>query len=106
MDVGTGSGILAITAAKLGTAKVLGIDIDEDVVGSARANVIQNGVENRVKIRYGSVESVGSQTFDLLLANIDRTTLTELLPRLKRLTAAESRLIDLQTTSSASGSRS
>ncbi len=93
LDVGTESGILTITAAKLGAAKVLGIDIDENAIGSARANVIQNGVENRVEICYGFVESLGSQTFDLLLVNIDRTTLTNLLPRLKRLTIAESRLI-------------
>lgn len=93
LDVGTGSAILAIVAAKLGADKVLAIDIDEDAVENARENVVQNRVGHLVEIHLGSVESIGIQAFDLILANIDLATLSHLLPVLKQYAHSGSRLI-------------
>jgi ribosomal protein L11 methyltransferase len=93
LDVGTGSAILAVVAAKLGADKVLAIDIDEDAVENAKENVVQNRVGHLVEVRLGSVESIGIQAFDLILANIDLATLGHLLPVLKQYAHSSSRLI-------------
>jgi ribosomal protein L11 methyltransferase len=55
LDVGTGSGILAIAAAKLGASSVLALDADPAAVDVARENVAMNGVSDRVVVRHGSL---------------------------------------------------
>jgi len=70
LDVGTGSGILSIVAARLGAKEVLGIDTDPVAVETARENVSQNGVSNIVKIRKGSIGHI-RRRFDVVVANID-----------------------------------
>ena len=80
-DAGTGSGILAIAAAKLGASKVDGVDIDAVSVRTARENVERNGVESTVDLRVGSVgenEPFWGATYDLVLANIIARILVEL----------------------------
>jgi ribosomal protein L11 methyltransferase len=93
LDIGTGSGILAITAAKLGARCVLAVDTDEHAVENAIENVVQNGVEGRVEILKGTVDSIVSRTFDLILANINRNILTTLLPNLKRLCQKKTKIV-------------
>lgn len=69
LDVGTGSGILAILARKLDAARVRGIDVDSAALDNARLNARLNGVETLEL----AIEEVGSQpdeSFDLILANI------------------------------------
>ncbi len=70
LDVGTGSGILAIVAAKLGAQEVWGIDTDPVAVEVARENAERNGVKDRVRIRGGSIGRIRKK-FDLVLANVD-----------------------------------
>ena len=53
LDLGTGSGVLAIAAAKLGAASVLGVDDDPDAVDAARKNVTLNGL-GRMAVRVAS----------------------------------------------------
>ena len=79
LDVGTGTGILAIAGAKLGAAKAIGIDIDEWSLDNGIENVIRNNVSDSVEIRMGSLESVPETDFDLIVANIVRNTILELL---------------------------
>ncbi len=74
LDVGTGSGILAIAASKLGAKSVLAIDIDPDAVESARKNVHLNNCHDDVTVSITPVWEVEGP-FDLVLANIDRDTL-------------------------------
>jgi ribosomal protein L11 methyltransferase len=130
LDLGTGSGILAIAAAKLGAGRVMGLDPDQDAVDNAVENVATNKVEDRVCIRKGSVENIndvprascigkdkkssefqvpGSKmataefrstkheargtSFDLIVANIDRVTLVDMIPRLKGFVKDEGKLI-------------
>ncbi|MFN8449463.1 MAG: 50S ribosomal protein L11 methyltransferase [Anaerolineae bacterium] len=72
LDLGCGSGILAIAAAKLGAAHVLALDIDPVAVESARQNAEQNGAADKITVQEGSLESVitSARRFDLLLCNI------------------------------------
>jgi len=74
LDVGTGSGILSIVAAKLGAKEVWGIDIDRGAVENARENVEKNHVSDVVKIRKGSIGGLHKK-FDIIVANIDLKSL-------------------------------
>lgn len=65
IDVGCGSGILSIAAAKLGVPYVLGLDTDEAAVQVARTNLMENGVQDRVDIRRGSVAELRKGDFNL-----------------------------------------
>jgi ribosomal protein L11 methyltransferase len=74
LDVGTGSGILSIIAAKLGVKEVWGIDIDGVAVENARENVEKNDVSDIVKIRKGSIGDLHKK-FNVIVANIDLKSL-------------------------------
>jgi len=82
LDVGTGSGILALAAAKLGAAKVVALDVDPVAVAAARKNVALNGLADRVEVRQGSVDQVEPSGFDLVLANIIARVIVDLAPGL------------------------
>ena len=74
LDVGTGSGILSIAAAKLGAGEVWGLDIDGVAVGAARENVRQNGVSDIVRIRKTRIGDI-RRKFDMIVANLDHKSL-------------------------------
>jgi ribosomal protein L11 methyltransferase len=82
LDVGCGSGILAIAAAKLGAAEVLGLDTDEIAIEATGANVARNGLAGRIRARHGSLPS-GAGPHDLVLANLIAGLLVELAPVLR-----------------------
>jgi len=69
LDLGTGTGILAMTAAKLGAGHILAVDNDEDAVMAARRNVAANQLSDRIDTLHGSLEDV-TAAYDLVLANI------------------------------------
>jgi ribosomal protein L11 methyltransferase len=91
LDAGTGSGILAIAAARLGAAEVAGCDVDPVAVDAARANAAANGVE--VHLLEGDVPVVGDRAFDVVVANLDTSALTWAAPHLVRRLAAGGTLI-------------
>lgn len=68
-DIGTGSGILAITSSKLGAGSVVGVDLDEVAVKSATENVSINGIKN-VKILHGNLVDVLEGKANIVVANI------------------------------------
>ena len=73
LDIGTGSGILAIAAAKLGYKPVRAIDFDPEAVRVARANARVNGVLKKIKIARGDVTKLSTkpkEQFDLVCANL------------------------------------
>jgi ribosomal protein L11 methyltransferase len=71
LDFGTGSGILAIAAARLGAQLVIGLDIDPVAAGAAELNVTGNCLRDRVRILGGDLDSLPpGQTFDGIVANI------------------------------------
>ncbi|MGC8594909.1 MAG: 50S ribosomal protein L11 methyltransferase [Candidatus Kryptoniota bacterium] len=75
LDVGTGTGVLAIVAARLGAKKVVGLDTDEWSIENARENVLKNGVADVVNIVRGEISFISSSVFDMVLANLNRNTL-------------------------------
>ena len=83
LDLGCGSGILAIAAAKLGAEQVLALDIDPNAVRAARENAGANGVADVIDVREGTVD-VASGPFDLIVANISGLTLERLAVQLAR----------------------
>ncbi len=74
LDVGTGSGILAILSVLLGAESALGLDTDPLAVQTARENAAVNGVDNAFSIVHGTLDDTDEQTagtqYDLVLANI------------------------------------
>lgn len=80
LDLGTGSGILAIAAAKLGSASVLALDTDSLAVTVARQNVRRNGVVGQAHVSLGSLAQAEG-TFDLVLVNILARVIVEMARR-------------------------
>ncbi len=79
LDMGTGTGILAIAALRLGAGRAIGIDIDPWSYDNALENARLNDVGDRLEIRIGSAEMIPeSAQFDLVLANINRNILLDL----------------------------
>jgi ribosomal protein L11 methyltransferase len=77
LDLGTGSGILALAAARLGAASVLALDTDPQAVGAARDNVRLNGLEAIVRVEEGTVEKAPGP-FDVIAANISAPVIVDL----------------------------
>jgi ribosomal protein L11 methyltransferase len=75
LDVGTGSGVLAIAAAKLGARSVLALDADLSAVSVARENVAMNGVGDQVTVRHGTLP--GSQAVPSYFLSGDRLELLD-----------------------------
>lgn len=84
-DFGTGTGILAILAHKLGAVKVLAVDNDEWSVENAQENAERNNAKE-IDIVLGGMEAVGNGTFDVILANINRHILLQYMKELYRAT--------------------
>ena len=95
LDCGTGTGILAICALKLGASEAIGYDIDEWSVDNARHNAVINRVDNRFTSLLGDVnilkEVEGS--FDLVMANINRNILLADMPLMRAKMSPDARLI-------------
>lgn len=70
LDVGTGSGILAIAAARLGAKGIVAVDIDPDAVRVAQENVAHNGLTDAIDVREGDLLQGLSQRFQFAVANI------------------------------------
>ncbi|RYL90392.1 50S ribosomal protein L11 methyltransferase [Sporolactobacillus sp. THM19-2] len=80
LDVGTGTGVLSITAAKSGAKHVLAVDLSDTAVRSARLNVRLNKVQKTVTVRQNNLIDHITETFDVITANL----LAELVIRLIR----------------------
>jgi ribosomal protein L11 methyltransferase len=77
LDLGTGSGILAIAAAKLGCGPILAVDRDPIAVTAARGNIRRNRLSARIEVREGTLVP-GMGPYDLILANLLAPVLREL----------------------------
>jgi ribosomal protein L11 methyltransferase len=93
VDVGTGSGVLAITAAKLGAAFVSAIDSDPDAVENARENIAANGVEAIVDAHVDDLATTTAPAADLVTANLTATLLSRHASDLGRLVRPSGSLI-------------
>ncbi|NLV25241.1 MAG: 50S ribosomal protein L11 methyltransferase [Deltaproteobacteria bacterium] len=92
LDVGTGSGILAMAAAALGANSVLATDIDPDAAQIARDNIKANRLSCLIEVRCDILEKIEG-SFDMILANIFAEELMRLAPHFLRLLAADGTLI-------------
>jgi ribosomal protein L11 methyltransferase len=81
LDLGTGSGILAMAAARLGAGRVCAVDIDPEAVEVARENLAINGLTERIECSATPLETL-SGPFDVILANILAEELVRLSPQL------------------------
>jgi ribosomal protein L11 methyltransferase len=80
LDMGTGTGVLAIAAVKFGAAQATGVDVDEWSYDNACENARLNHVEDRITILHGDISATPAGPFTLILANIQRTVLLDMLP--------------------------
>ena len=81
LDLGTGSGILAIAASLLGAGRILALDIDSDAIDVARENLALNQLSDQVECGTEPLESL-TESFDIILANILAEELVRLAPYL------------------------
>ena len=89
LDVGTGTGILAVAAAKLfPEARIEACDTDEAAVAIARENAAANGVAEQIKFRVGSVDD-STASADLVCANLTADVINQMLPTLVSLSCGK-----------------
>lgn len=91
IDIGTGSGMLALTALRLGARRVLGMDLDVSALQAARENFQLNQLEPALAA--GSADSIRELSSDLTVANISGTVLLSMMDELQRMTKVEGSLI-------------
>jgi len=84
LDVGSGTGVLAICAAMLGASHAIGIDNDEWCLLNGNENVKLNNLESKVEIRLGEIQQIAVKDFDLILANINKHILIEIAEKLRK----------------------
>ena len=80
LDMGSGTGVLSIVAAKCGAAHVDAVDIDDWADENCRENVAANGVADRVEPMLGDVGRIAGRRYDFILANINRNVLVADMP--------------------------
>jgi ribosomal protein L11 methyltransferase len=93
LDLGTGSGLLAIAALRFGAGRVLALDTDTVACRTASENIRRNGGDGRIIVKHGSLEAAGRRTHDVVLANLTAEQLISLAPRLTRSLRSKGRLI-------------
>jgi len=92
LDVGTGSGVLALAALMMGVPRAIGLDIDSDAVDVAARNARLNNLEDRVQFMTGGPDAV-TGIWPLVVANVLAAPLIEMAPVLVRRVAHRGRLI-------------
>ena len=84
LDVGAGSGILALAALRLGPGSAVAFDLDPLAAAASRENAVANGLAGRLEVFMGPLEALRPTPFDLVLANLLKT---ELLPLVEGIAA-------------------
>ena len=87
LDLGTGSGVPAVAAARLGARHVTALDRDPDAIASARETLAQNGLERKVSLKVADIGGLAHPSVPILLANLTGSALTRSAPALSRLTS-------------------
>ena len=93
LDIGTGSGILAIAALKLGAKEAEGVDIDPMCVRTAGENARRNGVAERLTVLVGDLSDKASGVYDIITANIVAAAILSLAPAVPALMAPGAKFI-------------
>jgi ribosomal protein L11 methylase PrmA len=93
IDVGTGSGVLALAAWKLGARSVLGVDYDADAIANARENASLNGATASLEIREADLASFQAEPADVVTANLTAAVIQKHADALQRLVRLGGKLI-------------
>jgi ribosomal protein L11 methyltransferase len=93
LDVGTGTGILAIAAIKLGARSAIGIDNDEWSIDNAQENVHANRVDGAIRISSQNINALDESEYDLVTANLTLNTNIEFMSEFKRLLKKDGTLL-------------
>ncbi len=93
LDIGSGTAVLAIAAAKMGAEKVIAVDNDEWCSENGTENVGADNVDDKVQVLMGEISSVSDNNFDLILANINRNILVEIADDINKRLAKKGDLI-------------
>ena len=93
LDIGTGSGILAIAALKLGAGSAEGVDIDPVAVRTAGENAALNGVADKLTVLVGDLSDKASGRYDIITANIVANAIISLAPAVPGLMAENATFI-------------
>jgi ribosomal protein L11 methyltransferase len=92
LDFGAGTGVLAILAAQRGAATILAVENDPGAVENCEENVAANDCR-QIVVKCGSLEAAGTNSFDVILANINRNILLQYLPQMSELLASGGHLL-------------
>ena len=92
LDVGTGSGILGIAAARLGARRVLGLDLDPEALKVAEESLLRNGVEGIMSVSSIPLHRLG-ETYHLVIANLTAQVITQMAANLSRCVSPEGWLV-------------
>lgn len=84
LDFGSGTGILAIAAIKLGARYAVAVDNDPWTIPNIKENLRRNRVTKKVRVILGDINAAGRGSFDLIVANIDSPTIIRVLPQFVR----------------------
>jgi ribosomal protein L11 methyltransferase len=93
IDLGTGSGILAVAAARLGVARIVAVDEDPDAIAAATANAELNGAATRIECRLGDAATLDLEPAPLVLANLLTAAHLKMAARYPRLLAPGGTLV-------------
>jgi ribosomal protein L11 methyltransferase len=93
LDVGTGSGVLALSALRLGARRALGFDLDREAIGEARRTASNNGLKDRLALFAGPIEALRGAEFDLVLVNLLRAEMLPIAGEIAPLLSPEANLV-------------
>lgn len=93
LDVGTGTGVLALAALALGAGRAVGFDLDPLAAIEARAWAQENGLADRFEVFAGGIEALAAAPFDLVLANLLRRELLPIVSELARCTRSGGQIV-------------
>ncbi|MDR3627455.1 MAG: 50S ribosomal protein L11 methyltransferase, partial [Ignavibacteriaceae bacterium] len=83
LDVGSGTGVLAIAAIKLGAESAIAVDIDEWCYDNGKENCKLNFVDKNIDVRLGEIKDIPENNFDLITANIQKNILLNIAEEFK-----------------------
>ncbi len=93
LDVGSGTGVLGIAASLLGAEQVVGIDNDEWCIENGIENIELNNVQLKVEVRLAEIKDVSDNPFDLILANINKHILVDIVEPMFKLVIPNGKII-------------